>query len=183
MHILDKTVFKKTLQKSGFRSIEELAKKIGVHRNTIHYFLSGHRVIPVSVEKIMKTLNIKIQDILIDQKDDSVDDLEQIAELIDKLHAEFPFVTFVLFGSRARGDAKKYSDWDIGIFASDDIDHDTYRKIVMRRDELIDDLPFFVDIVNLCRADSYFLREASRRWQLLSGKLSAWMELQRKAAA
>jgi len=52
----------------------------------------------------------------------------------------------------------------------------------MMKDEYMEDEPFFVDIVNLNRADDDFMRDISRNWQFLSGRLSDWIDLQRKAA-
>lgn len=182
MHILDTKRFHEVLKEKGYRSIGEFAKSLGVHRNSIHYYLSGKGVFPEVIEKIFCELNLKPGDILVEESGGELE-LENIAPVIDKLHHEFPDVTFVLFGSRAKGTADKYSDWDIGVFAKKGVEHELYRKIVGLKDDLIEDLPFFVDIVNLNRADDYFLREASRHWLFLAGQLSDWIEIQRKAAA
>jgi predicted nucleotidyltransferase len=106
--------------------------------------------------------------------------LEPIAPLIDMLSSEFRDATFILFGSRAKGSAQKYSDWDVGVFSKKGISHEMYRKIVNRKEELVEDCPFFVDVVNLNQADKYFLRESAKYWMFLSGKLSDWVELQKR---
>lgn len=183
MYILDSKRFHRVLKESGFRSIGKLAKSLGVHRNTIHYYLSGRGVFPEGLEKIIQALNLKPHDILIDEKGEFFDTLENIAPIIDRLQQEFPAVTFILFGSRSRGSPHKYSDWDIGVFSGSGLPHKIYRQIVRRKNDLAEDLPFFVEIVNFNRADSYFLHEASKDWKFLAGRLNDWIALQRKAAA
>lgn len=69
---------------------------------------------------------------------------------------------------------------EMGIFSKEGISHNLYRKVGRRMDDLVEDLPFFVDVVNLNRADSFFLRESSKYWSFLTGRLSDWIEVQRK---
>lgn len=183
MHILDSKVFHKSLKDKGYRSIGEFAKSLGIHRNTIHYYLSGHGVFPESLEKIIAALGLKPHEILIEEKKGEGPMIEPIAPLVDQLQKKFADVTFILFGSRSRGAAQKYSDWDLGVYSSKEIPHKLYRDILKFKDDIVEDLPFFVDIVNLNRADDYFLREASKYWMFLAGKLSDWVEIQRKVAA
>lgn len=183
MYILDLKRFREALKEGGFRSIGELAGSLGIHRNTIHHYLSGQGIFSESLEKIFRALKIKPHDIMIDKEDKTLHPLEKIAPVIDQLQQEFPDATFILFGSRSRGSAHKYSDWDIGVFSKSGLPHKIYRQIVRRKDELIEDLPYFVEIVNFNHADSYFLREASKDWRFLTGKVSDWIDIQRKAAA
>ena len=175
--------FKKALKEKGYRSIGRLAKALGIHRNTIHHYLSGNGVFPENLEKILRALDLKPDSILIEKDTSGVWSLEPIASIIDKLRVEFPDITFVLFGSRPRGTAHKYSDWDIGVYSEGGLSHDLYRQVVRRTDDLVEDLPFFVDVVNLDRADKSFLREVSKNWIFLAGNVSGWVELQRKVAA
>ncbi len=182
MHIIDTDRLYKALKERGFRSVKELAKSIGVHRNTIHHYLSGHGVFPANFEKILSTLSVTPQDILIKKEKKRSQIPDDIASLVDQMHIEFPQITFVLFGSRARGRADKYSDWDIGVFSRHDLEHSLYRSMVRRKDELANDLPFFVELINLNRADSSFLMEASRGWLFLTGFRQDWIELQRRVS-
>lgn len=183
MYIIDEKRFKEALKEKGYKSIGALAKQLGMHRNTIHYYLSGSGVFPENLEKMFYALDLKPWDVLVEKKEEADLSLEPIASLIDQLHREFPDVTFVLFGSRTRGRAHKYSDWDIGVFSDKGMTHKLYRSIALRADELADDLPFVVEVVNLNRASAAFLRDASRGWQFLAGNLSDWITLERKVAA
>ncbi|NLD28056.1 MAG: nucleotidyltransferase domain-containing protein [Myxococcales bacterium] len=131
----------------------------------------------------MSALGLKPQDFIIDIPDEAAAPIEKIAPIIDRLHEEFPDVTFILFGSRAKGTAAKYSDWDIGALRAGGLPHDEYKKVLIRKDELVEDFPYFVDMVNLDRADAAFLREASRGWVFLTGRLADWIEFKKGVAA
>ncbi|MFA5812736.1 MAG: helix-turn-helix domain-containing protein [bacterium] len=184
MLIIDSKRFYEALKKRGYRSVKELAQAIGVHRNTIQHYLSGQGVFPSSLEKVMKALAVEPADILTEKTDNADSPVPAvIANLIDSLHVEFPAVSFVLFGSRTTGKARRYSDWDIGVYSRHGLDHPTYRKIVLRKDDLAENLPYSVDIINLNNADPQFLRAISRSWMWLAGFNQDWLDLQRKAAA
>lgn len=183
MFIVDPNRLYEAMKEKGFKTIGELAKYLGVHRNTIHHYLSGHGVFPENFEKIIETLGLKPADILVKKIQKEISPLEKIAPIVDDLHKNFPDVTFVLFGSRARGRAGKYSDWDIGVYSAKGLVHEEYRSIVRRKEDLIENLPFFVDIVNLNRADKDFLNDAGKGWIFLTGRCNDWVELQRKAVA
>lgn len=183
MYIINNKKFYDTLKASGYSSIGDLAKALGIHRNTIHYYLSGHRVFPESIEKIIEALNLRPAEILKKSIQSNEFSFKEIADIIDKLHYEFPNVSFILFGSRARLTNQKYSDWDIGAFSSDGLPHETYRRILRRKDELAENLQYFIDIINLNNADENFLIEISKSWKFLAGRLNDWLEIQRKVAA
>lgn len=182
MYILDSRRFQKALKESGFRSIGELAKSLGMHRNTIHYYLSGRGVFSEKLDKIIHSLNLKPYDVLIDEEDKARLPFEKIAPMIDELQKEFSDVAFILFGSRSRRSAHKYSDWDIGVYRKGGLSHKDYRRVVKRAGDLSEDLPFFVEIINFNKASGLFLREASKGWTFLAGRLKDWLDIQRKAA-
>jgi len=88
----------------------------------------------------------------------------------------------VLFGSRAREKSKKYSDWDIGVYCEEGLNHELYRKMRRTKEEFEESLPHLIDLVNLNWADDDFLKRAQRGWQFLGGSLKSWLALKRKAA-
>lgn len=181
MFIIDKSRFEKALQEKGFKSIGELAHSLGIHRNTIHHYLSGASPFPSNFEKMMEALDLTPSEIVRKKEDPLFLPLKTIAPIIDQLHTEFPKVTFVLFGSRVQERSQKYSDWDVGVFARLGLPHSEYRQIVRRTDDLVEDLPILLDIINLNRADSLFLREASKNWMFLAGLQQDWIELQKRS--
>ena len=90
-------------------------------------------------------------------------------------------MTLVLFGSRAQDTARKYSDWDLGVFCADGLPHEKFCKIRKRKIELEEKSPYFIDLINLNRGDQDFLRDISQNWIFLTGKRQDWIELQKKA--
>lgn len=183
MFILNKARVLEAMEREGYPSLQALADTLGLHRNTLHYFLSGHRVLPESVERLLETLHLTPQDALQEKAVGPSTAEAQVDELVDTLHAELPNACFILFGSRASKKAKKYSDWDIGVFSRDGIPHETFRELLKIKNNLVEALPFLVDLVNLNRADATFLKNAAQGWQFLTGRRLDWAELQRKARA
>ena len=59
-----------------------------------------------------------------------------------------------LFGSRARGDASKYSDVDLGLISKDKIDNKTLSELK----EIIEEshIPYQVDVVDLSNVSKIF---------------------------
>lgn len=180
MYILDRAQFDHSLQKSGYPSIEALAKALRVHRNTIHYYLSGHPVFPKNFEKIIKALSLKPADILIQKTREESYFLKEITPFVDQMQKKFPQATLVLFGSRAQGRGHCYSDWDIGVYSVEDLPHPIFRKMLRERSDYFETKPVMGDLVNLNQADDDFLSEISRSWIFLGGKLSGWVALQEK---
>lgn len=181
MYILDTSLFKKALKNQGFASIGDLAQKLQIHRNTIHYYLSGHGVFPHQLEKMLETLRLKPADVLVEDQPPSIDKAENWwATLADALHQRFPQVTFVAFGSRTENRARAYSDLDVGVFSQNEIPWDEFRKMLSFKEEMEDKLPVFVDLVNLNTATPDFLKNISKGWRFLVGWQQDWLELQRK---
>ena len=180
MFTVDRERLLEAMRLKGYRSIGQLAQALGVHRNTIQYYLSGRGIFPANFQRLMGTLDLHPAQILVRKQEKSLYPQEAIAGLVDRLHGECPQITFVLFGSRAQKRASKYSDWDIGVFSREGIPHTLYRKLVKRAGDLAEKFPFFVDVVNLNRAENQFLTQAAAHWSLLAGRQQDWIELQRR---
>ncbi|MBI2068238.1 MAG: nucleotidyltransferase domain-containing protein [Deltaproteobacteria bacterium] len=181
MFIVDAVKFREAVR-TKYRSIEKLARSLGIHRNTIHYYLSGHPVLPPALEKMLESLGLKPSEILIERKKDDTESFKKVAAVVDQLHQEFPNITFVLFGSRTQKRAHRYSDWDIGAFSKNGLPHPIYRKLLRRKDELVESLPVMIDLISLNRAPPTFLQEISKNWLFLSGNQLDWLELQRSSS-
>ncbi len=182
MYTLDPEKIRRSLKQKGFSSVTALAHSLGVHRNTINYFLAGRSILPSSVEKILETLDLSPAEAFL-KKDKKNQPLQNIAPLVDQLHHAFPEMTFILFGSHAKGTAQKYSDWDIGVYRKDGLDHSVYRSMVKQKNNLTEDWSCTVDLINLNRADPDFLQDISKHWIFLTGRQQDWLSLQRKASA
>lgn len=181
MYVIDSKKFYEALKQKGYSTLGAFAKELKLHRNTIHYYLSGNGVFPTALNRILERLELKPEEILIQKEKSFLRKLEPISEVMEKLQKEFPQATFVLFGSRVKAKAGKYADWDIGVFSADGFFHDYYRQIKRAVSEAVENLPHMVDLVNLNNADDDFLKRASKGWIFLGGKLRDWMVLNRKA--
>lgn len=182
MYILDPKRFEEAMRRQGFASIGALARALGIHRNTIHHYLSGHGVFPTMLEKILDRLALQPGNVLVQKNARDANPLSPIAPLVDCLQQQFPEVAFVLFGSRARNTARTYSDWDIGAFSQKDISHDQYRRMWRKKEDREEEFPYMVDVTNLNRADEDFLKSASRGWIFLGGNMGSWLALNQKVA-
>ena len=174
-YIIDNDRFQEALQKAGYRTIQQLAQKLSIHRNTIHHFLAGAPVFPESISKIFSALGVEPFEILKRTRKDYGVDL--IAVLTDALLETKGNMCIVLFGSRARGSNKKFSDFDLGVYSRDGMDHREYLKLLTCKDDNAEDLPVTVDLVNLNRADKDFLGSIGTDMRFIGGRLSDWLKL------
>ncbi|MBN2359758.1 MAG: nucleotidyltransferase domain-containing protein [Deltaproteobacteria bacterium] len=175
---MDPSAVRRAAKERGYRSLQELATAAGLHRNTVHYYLSGKPVLPAKLERLLDQLGLPIEQAIVRVDPDPARGLEQIAPLVDRLHERFPEAALVLFGSRARRTAGRYADWDIGVYRRDGLDHGQYRAMRVLVAEAAEALPVAVDLVNLNRAPAGFLRQISRSWLFLAGRQGDWLRLQ-----
>jgi len=142
--------------------------------------LTEHPVIPTKLTEIFDALDLVPGDCIKKKTASAHLRLEPIAPIIDALHEQFPKISFCLFGSRTKAKSHTYSDWDIGVFASQEISHALFRQIRKICIELAEKSPYFVELVNLNQADYSFLKEISKTWKFLTGHLQDWLALQKK---
>ncbi len=181
MHIIDRNSFIRAMKSRGFKTIQAFADFVGVHRNTVHHYLSGAPVVPAKLEQLLEALDIPLVKAVVKVSPGNPVGIEAIAPIVDKLHNIFPSVTFVLFGSRARGEHTKYADWDIGAFSKDGLSHPEYRTMRISLSDECESFPFQVDLVNLNRADESFLKPIAKDWIFLAGRQSDWLALKERA--
>jgi len=65
MFILDKFVFRRALAEKGYKSLDSLAKSLGMHRNTIQYYLSGQPVISKKLTVVLEELELSPSEVII----------------------------------------------------------------------------------------------------------------------
>ncbi|MBX7148266.1 nucleotidyltransferase domain-containing protein [bacterium] len=166
------------MKRSGIPSVLELSRKTKLHRNTINYYLSGHAVFQPAILTLAKKIGRDPLDIVKTQAKDPV--WRPIAGLIDALHSAYPHITFFLFGSRARGLYKKFSDYDVGCYAQKGISLEEYFKLIDIKDDWCDkeeNVLYQVDLVNFCRADKDFIDDNKKDFIFLTGSLMDWLFL------
>lgn len=92
-------------------------------------------------------------------------DKEVIGKIVD-CTKKYPEVQlFILFGSRARGEAKKDSDWDFGYIAAQNFDHAvlyTNLTLLLQTDK--------IDLVNLSKVSGLLRFRAAQDGKLLYEK-------------
>lgn len=165
------------MKAKGYTSLGSFAKALDLHRNTLHHYLSGHSVFPAGLNRILAALDVEPNEILMKKETPKINQIKPIVEIVDVLEREFPNVTYVLFGSRTRTKFHPYADWDLGVFSVEGIPHPLYRRIKKRLSELAENFPCAVDLTHLNRADGEFLKNISKGWVFLGGKLKDWVTL------
>ncbi len=151
---------KKSMESQGVKTLNDLAKLSGVHRNTLYPYIRGEK--PVYAPPIVQIARaLKVDPLtLCDREELSVD--QEIVRISNSLVASFgckyDSLVVVLFGSRARGQAKKFSDFDLGV--SSGLNPVSFKDFLSMKDHvenLADDLIYKVDLVNLDNAPDWFL--------------------------
>ena len=110
-------------------------RPLGLHRNTVGNYLAGNAAIPAALERMLVALDLEPGEVLsLRRRSRTVAGLS-IADLVDILHHLVPEAAYVLFGSRARGTAKPYSDYDVGVFLRETLAFDAYSRLIDRVEE------------------------------------------------
>ena len=159
---------KALMEKSGIGSISQLAEMSGIHRNTIRSYLNGtNSPYSSSFVSISKCLN-STPDELVERQ--STNPIGQLLELIHPVIVSNPNLAFILIGSRARGNSRRYSDIDIGLSSgTTPLDYKKFLSIKSEIEDLVDDFAWLVDIVNLDEAPRWFLESIDYEPRLLAG--------------
>jgi predicted nucleotidyltransferase len=101
----------------------------------------------------------------------------QIADLTDQIARKDPAACVVLFGSRARGRHKRFSDFDIGVYNQSSIPFATLSAMLSCVDDFNETSMHTAQLTNLSDADSAFLREIGPDLRFLAGSNVAWNNL------
>ncbi len=173
---LDERQLSAQLRKLGFPTVSQFAKQHNVNRATLNNYLQGRGPFPESFYVIADALQTDPLQLLIPISSESdIPKLEEIAPIIKACCVISPRIAVGLLGSRAKGTAKQYSDWDIGITGGQQLlsaqDSLQIQRIV---DDLKEDLPRDVDVVNLDAAPQWFLKGILYTPRFLSGNESSW---------
>ena len=165
---------KKIMSAKGIRSISELSRFANLHRNSIAPYLNNGREITSEVPyKISKALNIDPR-LLLKEKEIEFKDAFNVIPIIKKYSNQISEKhCFFLFGSRACGFAKKYSDYDIAYCG-----FDGDRGLEIKEDLLqaFDDYPVKIDLLNFDNAPSWFLKECNPEFIFISGSKSFYYQ-------
>jgi predicted nucleotidyltransferase len=184
MFVLNRETINKAIRTSGLRNISETAKKIGVHRNSLGRYISGQEpVLPESISRLLEFLRLDAGAAIIHRASPClISEADPVAALVDELVVAFPEAAYVLFGSRARKDSRRYSDFDLGVYSKNGIKLEKYLWLLEFKERFEEKSPYFVDFVNLNNATADFLKSILPDLQFLGGRHSDWMALRNNAA-
>ncbi len=168
MYALNSTLLKNESRKRGYGGVKPLLEELGLHRNTLDRYLRGAPVLPRSVETVLSKLGIPLEKALL-HVGSSVRVDSQIEELTREIHIVFPEISIFLFGSRARGTARTYSDFDIGIYSEKGIPLQKYLRILEIKEQFEEVSPYRVDCINLNNADREFISSIYKDLKMLVG--------------
>jgi len=179
--ILDTTRLQLEIRARGFATAQEFADSVGVHRNTVGNYLSGKTALPNALARILTALDLAPADVLsLPVRRRQVPGLA-LVDLIEQLRSAAPDVAVVLFGSRARGTAKRYSDYDVGIFGSEKFEFAAFSRLLDLASSWNEASLATVQLVDLTPAEAGFLTNLSKDLVFLAGSHAAWCGLLRKA--
>ena len=83
-------------------------------------------------------------------------------------------LAIILFGSRATGKNREYSDVDLGILSDFPLPLNQWLKMRDQSEKLTENWPVLVDVVDLTRASPDFLGELRGSSIFLAGEPSIW---------
>ena len=82
-----------------------------------------------------------------------------------------------MFGSRAREDFKRFSDYDLGLYSSTELEFSEYSKLLNIVAEFKESALEEVELVNLNNADKQFLLNISSDLKFVGGSYKSWSKL------
>lgn len=177
-YVIDRDRFVHLLEKAGYSSLSSFCQAAGVHRNTLAAYLDGEKgVFSDFVDRLAGFLNVS-QLTIIRPKDypsELSDEYKHIVNILTDFYEGDKDLAFCLIGSRAKGRAQQYSDWDIGVTSGVvPLDSLLYLKLKDRLDDAVDDFARSVDFVNLDCAPLWFLSGLNYSPKFICGNPSSF---------
>ena len=174
---IDTAAIKRLMEAKAITSFSELCRLANIHRNSLQPYLKGESSVYSSVfERICKTLDTNPAELILDGK---TFDHHGLFALLRDLWSqkEFSRRCCFLFGSRATGDSKKFSDYDIGLSAG--LDDTNLTDFFLIKEEIliaVDNLPVSIDIVDFDAAPPWFISEVRNNFHFICGRDLAYQQ-------
>lgn len=166
MYALNKNYIAQVAKLRGFSGIKPLLNYLGLHRNTLDRYSNGASVLPSSIEAVLEALEIPIEKATYSKAKTPQLPIDSLVEAIHSFRSD---ISVFLFGSRARGNPRKYSDYDLGIYSQKGIILDDYLKVLEIKEQYEDSSSYRADCVNLNNADKEFLVGIMKDIRMLVG--------------
>ena len=180
-YFLDRRAFRRAMKQAEFENPAQFLNASGLHRNTLGQYLRNERsVFSSGFLRIAESLKVDPLTLIRPETQSyTINTKSTLVALLTEALRSHPELCAVLLGSRAKGSATQFSDWDIGLTSGNsELESEEYLEVKERILELADDLPVGVDIVNLDQAPSWFLREIDYEPEFLTGEKSHLLFLQ-----
>ena len=172
-YVINRNVFDSLLKEKGYKNYIDFCQTNNIHKNTLNYYLSGKDDFSDKLYVIASKLDVEPVDIIKPEKG-KVSNFDEIKQIAGELTLD-ESVAVILLGSRARGNFKKYSDWDIGITKGEKrIEGRAFLRLKGRISELAENLPRKVELINLDAAPNWFLDSIDYSLIFLGGNLEAF---------
>ncbi|MFH1356789.1 MAG: nucleotidyltransferase domain-containing protein [bacterium] len=173
---VDSDLLKTVLRKKGYKNLFDFSKSIEFNRVTLNNYLKGKGPLAEPYYDLCRQLEVDPLSLLFPiSLDNDFEYQEEILPVVKEVCNKYPDIAVVLLGSRAKGNSKKYSDWDLGITkGGEELTTREYFRIKDFIEDLVDDLPRMVDVVNLDKAPIWFLQEMDYTPKYLGGLKNAY---------
>jgi predicted nucleotidyltransferase len=173
---VDAAKLKRIVTQRGFAHVTEFAKAHGFNRATINNYLRGKGgPFSEAYYVICDALQVDPMSILSPISAQQEDEVDEIMPIVKKLCASDNEIAVGLLGSRAKGNSRKYSDWDLCMTRGGRaLTGEEFLKLKRTVDEDVDRLPREVDFVNLDAAPAWFLLGISYEPVFLGGSSNSW---------
>ena len=177
---VDTKLLQQQILAKGFATAKDFADAVGVHRNTVGNYLSGRAALPGALARILTALDLSPADVFsLPVRRRQVPGLV-LSGLLEELCSAKSEAAFVLFGSRARGTPKPYSDYDLGVFSPEPLEFAGYSSLMDITAAWNDESLATAQLVDLTHADNGFLSSIAHDLVFLAGSHAAWCGLLRK---
>lgn len=185
MLILEREKLKTVIKRNGL-SLNQLAAKCGVSRQSIYNMLNGKSVFNTTFEKILDCLDVNFEEITVSKDERAVLAMKKAPAKIQRialalsLFAKGNKASLFLFGSRARGCERTRADWDFGVSLPE---KGMCREFVILKQKLVDEaFPYRVDIVDVSSAPDWFIQSIVDDVIPLVGSWKPAVEKERRVA-
>jgi len=158
-YVIDRPAVTARIKALGFASASRFASRIGIHRNTILGYFRGKSVFTAAFLKMARALERDPLELILPAGDASKPalHLDDIRPVIAALIRRSPGIAVVLLGSRAKGRAKAFSDWDLGVTRPPSpIGAEEFLSLRRLAGDLAENLVRHVDVINLDAAPDWF---------------------------
>jgi predicted nucleotidyltransferase len=171
-YVINRSSVNERMKALGFANASQFAHQIGVHRNTILGYFRGKPVFSSAFLKIARALGRDPLELIVPADDASAfaEHLDEIRPVIAALVRRSPGIAVVLLGSRAKGRAKAFSDWDLGVTRpASPIGTEEFLSLRRVEADLAEDLVRNVDVINLDAAPDWFWADLNYEPVFLDG--------------